>query len=126
MLASLLIFPAVPEISVQRAPHPSVRFVQVITGLSVLVTVSWLVLRRKYLGRSVTLLRSNPENIEAIKRWRTGHILSFTLSEAVALYGVNLRYLGSSFREVIPFYAAGFVLMLWSWPRTVEASRVAS
>jgi hypothetical protein len=99
--------------------------VRAITGLAVLVTVSWLVLRRKYLGRSVTALRSNPENVQAIKRWQTGQVLSFVLSEAVALYGVNLRYLGLSFREVIPFYAAGLALMLWSWPRAVEAGHVA-
>ena len=50
-------------------------------------------------------------------RWQTGYILGFAQSEAIALFGLSLRYMGFTLREVSPFYVVGFVLMLLSWPR---------
>ena len=63
------------------------------------------------------MLVKDPTDIIALRRWLTGHILHYSLSLAVALYGLVLRYAGFSLHEVLPFYIGGFVLMLYGMPR---------
>jgi hypothetical protein len=53
-----------------------------------------------------------------LRRWQTGCILGFAQSEAIERrVGLSLRFMGFTLREVAPFYAAGFVLMIFSGPR---------
>jgi F0F1-type ATP synthase membrane subunit c/vacuolar-type H+-ATPase subunit K len=60
-------------------------------------------------------LRSNPEDAEAAKRWRTGVILSLVFCETVALFGFSLRFIGGSWNVCGVFYAVGiFFLLAWT------------
>jgi hypothetical protein len=42
---------------------------------------------------------------------------TFALSEAVVIYGVVLRFVGFRFSQVVPFFLAGLILMLFFGPR---------
>ena len=67
----------------------------------------------------ITPLLADPaaEPARSLVALRTYHILSFALSEAVALYGFVLRVLGASRAEVSPFFVAALFLFLLCFPR---------
>ncbi|SRR5260370_14360901 len=117
MLASIVILAAVTEISTQTIQPMPKRFFDVIAGLCVAIVIAKSVVRRVYFVQGEYLLATDRTDLQALKRWQTGHIYCFALSEAVAMFGLVLRG-GSTLREVAPFYLAGFVLMLSSRPKT--------
>jgi F0F1-type ATP synthase membrane subunit c/vacuolar-type H+-ATPase subunit K len=117
MIASVFLFASVAEMSARTMRRPPVRVFEVIAGVAVALAISWIVVRRKYVGEGANVLARDPSDARALRRWRTGHIISYVISEAVALYGLNLRYMGFTFRDVTAFYLAGLVLMLFSWPK---------
>ena len=100
---------------VHQAPNPMVF--RAIVGLAVLEVLALFVLRRKYVLQAAPLLSNEGENATAIARWRTGHILVWSLSLSVGLYGLVLRYIGFDFRQVSIFFVAGIALMLFLVPR---------
>src|SRR3990170_6490717 len=53
---------------------------------------------------------------QRLARLRFHYILCYTLSEAVALYGFVLRFLGGSREDSIPFFLAAVVLFLLCYP----------
>lgn len=81
------------------------------------------VLRRTMLIPAIALLSSQSQNAAALTRWKTGHIVTWALSLSVALYGLALRYLGFTFTQVAPFFIAGFILMLFYFPRRPVETR---
>ena len=71
--------------------------------------------RSQLIDAAVEILRSNPEDAAAIKRWRAGNIMSFTFAECLALFGVVLKFLGAEWKISGPFLALGLVvLLLWT------------
>ena len=72
---------------------------------------------RMFVLRSEVILADQPEDTAALKRWRTGYIITYTLCETVALFGFVLRFMGFTLSEVAPFYVVGFALMLLFSPR---------
>jgi hypothetical protein len=77
-------------------------------------------LRKKMLGMAEAGLRVNAQDSIALGRWRAGHILSFAMSESIALFGLVVRMLGGSFRQALPFYVAGLALLVVFRPRAAE------
>ena len=74
-----------------------------------------LVLRSRLLAPCLEILRSNPDDAQALGRWRTGNIVSFVIAEAVALLGFALKFLGASWFVAAPFFATGiFLLLIWT------------
>jgi hypothetical protein len=43
--------------------------------------------------------------------------MTYALSEAIAIFGLLLRFIGFSFSHVASFYVAGFILLLFFGPR---------
>ncbi len=78
--------------------------------------------RRLFILRAEATLASEPENADALTRWRTGHLAIYALSESVALFGLVLRILGFNLSEVMPFYLAGFALILLFGPRSASSN----
>jgi hypothetical protein len=74
-------------------------------------------LRVKMLQPAAETLQQNPDDQSALARWRVGNILSFVLMDSVVLYGVALRFTGSTTWQSLPFYVVGMALMLVWWPR---------
>ena len=74
-------------------------------------------LRRVMVIRAERILAHNAEDSVSLNRWRAGYIVTFALSEAIALYGFVLRFLSFSLAQVMPFYVTGFVLLVFFRPR---------
>jgi FtsH-binding integral membrane protein len=117
MIISLLLFPAIAEKTGPASHNTSRGLFFAITLPALLLVASWRVPRVKYIREGARRLAQHPGDARALRRWQTGHIISFMLSEAVALYGLILRYEGFSSADVVAFSAAGFMLMLFSAPR---------
>ena len=73
--------------------------------------------RARMLRGAIDVLRTAPEDVPALARWRQASIVSWGLSLAIALYGLVLRYLGFEFRQVLPFFVTGLFLMFLFAPR---------
>jgi mannose/fructose/N-acetylgalactosamine-specific phosphotransferase system component IIC len=76
-----------------------------------------LVVRKTLVLQSETELRAKPGDAVALARWKSGYIVTYVLCEALALFGLLLRIMGSSRSQVWPYYAGGIVLILLFWPR---------
>lgn len=111
LLATILIYFYLSFIAkVQSAPNP-VLF-RAITVVAFSEVVVLLFLRRMVLAGAMAVLGRQPEDRLALAKWRSGNIVSWALSLSIALYGIVLRYMGFTFHQVIPFFAAGFCLIL--------------
>jgi hypothetical protein len=74
-----------------------------------------LVLRSRLLAPCMEISRSNPDDPQALGRWRTGNLVSFTLAESVALLGFALKFLGASWFVAGPFFTTAiFLLLIWT------------
>jgi hypothetical protein len=98
----------------------SLALIYTMAALAVFMIGAILVVRGIFVKPAERALQENPENAVALNRWRAGYIVSFALSEAVALYGVLLRFVGLRFSQVVPFFVAGFILMLFFGPRRLS------
>lgn len=76
-------------------------------------------LRGALVRSTAEALARSPSDPALWARWRTGHLLSFALCEAIAVFGLILRISGETLLNVAPFYLFAFLLLL-SWaPRAV-------
>ena len=87
------------------------------------MAIAVFVIRTKMVGKFETLLAIQPDDKFVLSKWRSAYVLMWALCDAIALYGLTLRYLGFTMTQVIPFFAAGFVLMLVSPVRRPEVAR---
>ncbi len=78
-----------------------------------------LKLRRQLLFASAAALASQPENVELLKRWRAGNIMSFAFAESIMLFGVLLKLLGAAWNVVGIFFVGGLILILLWTPRAI-------
>lgn len=74
-------------------------------------------IRTRWIAPAVEALRLKPDDAEALQRWHGGNVTCFVLCEAIALLGFALRFLGGTLMQAAPFYAVGFVLLLFLVPR---------
>lgn len=88
-----------------------------ISVLSILTIGVILVVRRTLVLHSETMLRSNSSDQLLLQRWKTGYIVTYALSEALALFGLIVRLDGFSLSQAVTFYLPGFILMLFFRPR---------
>jgi hypothetical protein len=120
MLVALLLYVFVGE----RIPHPSkptnLNFYYAITFMAVGMIVAIFLVRRVMVIRAEQTLVQNAEHSASLYRWRAGYIVTFALCEAIALYGLVLRFLSFSLSQVMPFYVVGFVLLLFFRPRRLS------
>lgn len=89
--------------------------------LAIWVLVGLFLFRQKFVKASENVLVTNPGDLVAQKRWRTGYLIMYAFSDAIALYGVVLHFLGFRTTQVAPFLIAGFLLIVF-YPPTVPAT----
>jgi hypothetical protein len=120
MLVSIVCFAFIGErVGQSAAPDRNVYFAITLVAITTVGII--FAVRRLFVSRSEATLVPEPENAAALNRWRTGHLVIYALSESVALFGLVLRILGFNLSEVMPFYLAGFALMLLFGPRRPTA-----
>jgi F0F1-type ATP synthase membrane subunit c/vacuolar-type H+-ATPase subunit K len=117
MLASILLYVFLAE-RFGPAPKTTAPIVgYAISTLAVSAIGLIFVVRRTMVMGAESVLGATAEDAVALNRWRAGYIATYALCEAVALYGLVLRFTGSRFWQAMPFYLAGFILMLFFRPR---------
>jgi hypothetical protein len=117
MLASIVLYGILGEVvgPVPRGVDPSLSYL--FTTLAVAVVGVILVVRRTLVLRAGQSLRARPDDSLSLNHWRTGYIATYALCEALALFGLILRFRGSSWQQSILYYLGGFVLLLFFRPR---------
>jgi hypothetical protein len=103
------------------AAVPDRNFYFAITLVAITTVGMTFAVRRLFVLRPEATLAEHPEDSAALKRWRTGYLITYTLCETVALFGFVLRLVGFNLSQVAPFYLVGFVLMLLFAPRRASS-----
>lgn len=117
MLASVLLYGFVGEFAGPRVRGVDPAVSYIFTTLGVAVVGIIFVVRRTLVFRAAESLATHPEDDLSLKQWRTGYITTYALCEALAIFGILLRFLGGSFLQSLPYYIGGFVLMFFFRPR---------
>src|SRR5438270_7105661 len=102
MIALFYVASAIPS---QATPNPIIF--RALALLAVADLVILFLMRKSFVSAPAEILPSSPEDAAAINRWRSGTLISYALAEAIALYGLVLHFLGSSFTQLGPFFGAG-------------------
>jgi hypothetical protein len=74
-------------------------------------------LRARQLTPAIHALRANPEDADAMRRWYSGNIVSFTFAEVITLLGVALKFMGAGWNIAGGFFAVGLLLLVVWTPR---------
>ncbi len=117
MLVSILLYVIVAEVVAPRARPVNLTLNYLFSTLAVAVVGVIFVVRRTLVWRAAQSLASHPEDVLSLNHWRTGYLATYALCEALALFGLVLRFLGCSFPQCAPFYLGGFVLLFFFRPR---------
>jgi hypothetical protein len=117
MLGSILLYVLVGEVagSGTRAPNPSLSYAFTTAAVAIVGTI--FVVRRTLVFRSAENLASHPDDSLTLNHWKSGYIATYALCEALALFGLVLRFSGSDFQQSLPYYLGGFVLLAFFGPR---------
>ena len=99
----------------QVAPDSTLYFA--ITLVAVVLVAMIVVMRRWFVVPAEAALAKQVEDRKALGRWQMGYIITYALSEAVALFGLVLRMIGFSLSQVATFYVVGLILMMFFGPR---------
>jgi hypothetical protein len=117
MLGSILLYAVGGEVlgSGARAVDPSLSYVFATASVAIVGVI--FVVRRTLVLRSAESLAAHPDDALTINHWRNGYIVTYALCEALALFGLILRFTGVNFQQSLPYYIGGFVLLFFFGPR---------
>ena len=101
--------------SIPRLSNPTLFYALSLATITIVGVI--LVVRRTLVLQSAATLASRPNDVATLNRWRAGYIMTYALSEAIAMFGLLLRLIGFSLSQVASFYIAGFILLLFFGPR---------
>jgi len=119
MFASVIVYASLAEslIKSTRSLPLSITLSFGITAIAIaLVAFGY---RMKMLSSATETLRRNPQDAQALFRWRQAQILIAVLLQSIGLFGFVLRFMGGSFSLAFPFYTASILLLLLLAPRQV-------
>jgi hypothetical protein len=117
MLGSILFCAVVSKVIRARdvVADPSLSYAFTTAGVAVVGII--FVVRRTLVLRSAQSLAARPDDPVTVSHWRNGYIVTYALCEALALFGLILRFTGDSFQQSLPYYIGGFVLLFFFGPR---------
>src|SRR5207245_1070239 len=105
------------SVAIPSTATPNLIILRAVSVLAVMLILTTIVVRRLFVLRSEAALAAQPSDSKALARWRVGYLLTYILSEGIALYGVVLHFLGFALAQVTPFFLTGFVLLVFFCPR---------
>jgi hypothetical protein len=122
MLGSIALYAVVGEAvgSVAKAADPSLSYAFSTAAVAIVGVI--FVVRRTLVLRSAESLASHPDDPLTLRHWKSGYFATYGLCEALALFGLALRFLGCDFRQSLLFYIGGFVLLFFFGPRAPVSS----
>ena len=117
MLLSVALFVLAGELvgSIPRLSNPTLFYALSLATITIVGVI--LVVRRTLVLQSAAILAERPNDTATLSRWRAGYVMTYALSEAIAMFGLLLRIIGFSLSQVASFYLAGFILLLFFGPR---------
>lgn len=116
MLASILLYLAVGEVLGPRVRGVDATLSYLFSTLAVGIVGTIFVVRRTLVLRAAGTLASHPEDNLSLSHWQTGYIATYALCEALALFGLVLRFRGATLEQSLLFYLGGFVLLFFFRP----------
>lgn len=122
MLASILLYVAVGEVLGPRVRGVDTTLSYLFSTLAVGIVGTIFVVRRTLVLRAAGTLASRPDDLISLSHWRTGYIATYALCEALALFGLVLRFRGSALQQSLLFYIGGFVLLFFFRPVQPEST----
>jgi cytochrome b561 len=122
MLGSILLYAVVGEVVRIRAQGGDTTVSYIFTTLGVAIVGVIFVVRRTLVLRSAENLVANPDDSLTLNHWKSGYFVTYALCEALALFGLALRFMGFKFEQSLPFYIGGFVLLFFFGPREPVSS----
>jgi hypothetical protein len=117
MLGGIVLYALAGEVAGPHARTVDPVLIYFFTTLAVAIVGTVFVLRRTLVLRSAESLAAHPDDSFSLKHWKTGHIATYALCEALALLGLILRVLGYNLRQSLPYYGGGFLLLLFFAPK---------
>ena len=117
MIVSVGLFVVIGEVvgSIPKLSDPTLFYALSLATITIVGVI--LVVRRTLVLQSATMLAARPNDAATLNRWRTGYIMTYALSESIALFGLVLRLIGFTLSQVWSFYIAAFILLLFFGPR---------
>ncbi len=117
MLASIVLYGIVGQVAgpEPRGIDPTLSYL--FATLSVAIVGSILVVRRTLVMRAAESLAVRPDDALSLNHWTTGYLATYVLCEALALFGLILRFRGSPAQASFTYYLGGFVLLLFFRPK---------
>lgn len=120
MLLSVVAYVAITVVLPSHANSDPVIF-HAFTVMSITLVAIIFIVRRSFLAPAEAALAVQPDDARALARWRSYNLLQWGLSEAVALYGLVLHFLGFTLVQVAPFFLGSFLLLVFFPPRQPAA-----
>lgn len=117
LLASILVYAVAGELAGSAARGMNFSLSYAFTTAGVAIVGAIFVVRRTLVVRSAEDLAAHPDNPLTLSHWRIGYFATYILCEALALFGLVLRFTGSNFQQSLPYYIGGFVLLSFFGPR---------
>jgi hypothetical protein len=121
MLLSILLYVAVGEVFGPRIRHVDPGLSYVFSTMAVGIVGTIFVVRRTLVLRAAATLATHPDDLLSLNQWKTGYLATYALCEALALFGLVLRFLGAELQHSLLFYIGGFVLLFFFRPRQPES-----
>src|ERR1700686_5421546 len=122
MLASIVLYAIIGQVVGPPSRGVDATLSYLFATLSVAIVGAIFVVRRTLVLRAGESLASRPADNLSLNPWRTGYIATYVLCEALALFGLVLRFRASPTQASVPYYLGGFVLLLFFRPK--EPARV--
>lgn len=121
MLASIVLYVAVGQLvpPIARALDPAMSYLFATLGVAIVGII--FVVRRTLVFRAESSLATQPEDSLSLNQWRTGFIATYALCEALALFGLILKFMGGGLQASGPYYLSGFILLFFFRPHQPEA-----
>ena len=123
MLGSIVLYVAVGQLvaPMARALDPAMSYLFATLGVATVGII--FVVRRTLVFRAESSLATQPEDSLSLNQWRTGFIATYALCEALAVFGLILKFMGGGLQASVPYYLSGFILLFFFRPQqpSVEA-----
>jgi len=117
LLGSIFLYGLLGELvgRTARGIDPTVSYVFTTLGVAIVGVI--FVVRRTLVWRAAESLANHPDDTLSLSHWRTGYFATYGLCEALALFGLVLRFLGCNFQQCVPYYIGGLVLLFFFRPQ---------
>jgi hypothetical protein len=122
LLGSILLYAVIGELlgPGTRAVNQTLSYMFTTAGVAIVGMI--FVVRRTLVLRAAESLASHPDDSLALDHWKTGYIATYAFCEALAVFGLILRFIGCNFQHSAPFYVGGLILLAFFGPRQPAAS----